>query len=261
MTFSPSPIVGWAGACGGGSEKSITDKGIASHVAFTPATHSGPEDGLEQPMMMTKTGDRSNRSASRTLLLAAVVLLHAAAASAGIHTWDVREVFSNADGTIQYVELFEAGVNGGETGVGNGSLSSSLHSFSWSNGPVAAPTNGRSYLIATAGFAALPGAPVPDVIIPPANVPFFATTGDTISLSIYDSLAFGAVPTNGLDSFDEIAGVGPNTPKNYAGVTGSVDASAAASVPSVSVMGLLLTVSLILTAGLLGMRRSAISSS
>jgi hypothetical protein len=42
-------------------------------------------------------------------LLAILTLLAAQAALAGIHTWDVREVFSNADGSIQFVEFWEAG--------------------------------------------------------------------------------------------------------------------------------------------------------
>ncbi|MEZ4279724.1 MAG: hypothetical protein R3F21_08955 [Myxococcota bacterium] len=91
-------------------------------------------------------------------MLAAAVLSSRPRPRAPIHTWDVREVFSNHDGTIQYVELFDAGAGGTETiGVGNGTLTSSLNTFSWTNGPVAPPTNGKSYLIATAAFAALPG--------------------------------------------------------------------------------------------------------
>ncbi len=179
------------------------------------------------------------------------VFFLAANATAGIHTWDVVEVFSNSDGTIQYVELLDVGLGGSETGVGNGSLSSSLHTFAWANGAVAAPTNGKRYLIATAAFAALPGAPTPDVIIPPANVPFFNTAGDTVSLVGVDSLAFGAVPTNGLDSFDESAGVATNSPENYAGATGTVDASGGspAAAPSGSaIMLFLLSASLIMIA-------------
>ncbi|MFP6607219.1 MAG: hypothetical protein VCC19_11635, partial [Myxococcota bacterium] len=44
---------------------------------------------------------------------------HAGPALAGIHTWDVNEVFSNADGTIQFVELWEAAGGAGEVNVGN----------------------------------------------------------------------------------------------------------------------------------------------
>ena len=121
---------------------------------------------------------------------------------------------------------FLGGLGGGELGVGNGSLSSSLHSITWANGLVTAPTNGKSYLIATAAFAALPGAPVPDVIIPTANVPFFDLAGDTIAFGGFDTLIVPApVPTNGTDSYTDLIGVGPNTPKIHAGTEGSVNAA------------------------------------
>ena len=184
-----------------------------------------------------------------------VVFFLATSATAGIHTWDVLEVFSNSDGSVQYVELLDIGTTGTEVGVGNGSLTSSLHSFSWSNGSVTGPTNGRRYLIATAAFAALPGAPTPDVIIPAENVPFFDATGDTISFAGVDSLVFGAIPTNGLDSFDEDDGVATNSPENYAGVTGSVDASGSApGVPSASA-----TILVLLCASLLAIGTYALS--
>jgi hypothetical protein len=160
-----------------------------------------------------------------TFLTTLAVLVQAGTAMAGIHTWDVVEAFTNADGTIQYVELLDTGAGGTELGVGNGSLSSSLHSISWSNGQVTGPTNGKSYLIATAAFAALPNAPVPDVIIPAGNVPFFNIAGDAIAFGGFDTLTVTTPPTNGTDSFTRNIGVGPNTPKNYAGIQGNVDAA------------------------------------
>ncbi len=155
----------------------------------------------------------------------ATFLLLANPAIAGIHTWDVREVFSNADGTIQFVELLDVGTTGGETGVGNGSITTNLGTISWSNGAVAPPTNGRSYLVATPAFAALPDAPTPDVVVDPADVPIFDPNGDTVSFGSFDSMSFGPVPTDGIDSLDDVSGIGPNTPTNYSGVSGSVDAS------------------------------------
>jgi len=181
------------------------------------------------------------------MVVGAVASLVAAPAVAGIHTWDVREVFSNADGTVQFVELYEANGTAGETGVGNGTISSTTQSHTWSNGAVAAPTTNKSYLIATQAFANLPGAPTPDVIIPAGKIPFFNVAGDTVAFGGFDSWPFGAVPTNGTDSLDRLSGVGPNSPKNYAGVTGSVDASPPnpavplASAPAVGVLLTLLT--------------------
>jgi len=187
---------------------------------------------------MKKLDPSFNRMSFAGGSLGFAVFFLAASATAGIHTWDVVEVFSNSDGTIQYVELLDQGPAGlgNEIGVGNGSLSSGLHSFSWTNGAVTPPTGDKRYLIATAAFAALPGAPTPDVIIPGANVPFFSPTGDSIGFAGVDTLVFGAIPTNGLDSFDETAGVALNSPENYAGGTGSVDASGTppVAVPSAS---------------------------
>lgn len=159
-------------------------------------------------------------------LLAIIVLgMSPGTALAGIHTWDVSEVFSNADGTIQFVELMEA--NGGNTegGVGNGSIASNGESFSWTNGAVTNTAN-KFYLVATQGFADLPGAPTPDAIIAPGSVPFFDTTGDSVSFVIYDTCTFGPVPTDGVGSFDCVTNsAAVNSPTNFAGQTGSVDAS------------------------------------
>lgn len=169
------------------------------------------------------------RPLRRSLALSCLALLvswgAAGSAWAGAHTWDVNEVFSNADGSIQFIELRENNGTPNETGVGNQTLSSNTQSFNMGAGAVAAPTSNKHFLIATAGFAALPGAPTPDVIIPAGLVPFFATSGDTISYGTIDSWAFGTVPTNGSDSLDRTTGVGPNSPTNFAGDTGSVDAT------------------------------------
>lgn len=176
--------------------------------------------------MLNRNPKTLQATAARIASAAAVLMIFAGPAAAGIHTWDVREVFSNADGSVQFVELIDNGTGGGEINVGNGSITTNLQgTISWANGPVAAPTNGRSYLIATPDFAALPGAPTPDVIVAPINVPIFDNAGDTVSFGAFDSMTFGAVPTNGTDSLDDLTGVGLNTPTNYAGTTGSVDAS------------------------------------
>jgi hypothetical protein len=162
---------------------------------------------------------------SMRALVALAALLLPLCAFAGAHTWDVNEVFSNADGTIQFIELREANGTAGETGVGNGTVTSSTRSHSIANGPVAPPTSNKFYLLGTQGFADLPGAPPPDEIIPGGLVPFFSTAGDTVTYVPYDAWTFGAVPTNGTDSLNRTGGVQANSPTNYAGATGSVDAN------------------------------------
>jgi hypothetical protein len=144
-------------------------------------------------------------------------------AVAGSHTWDVNELFSNASGTIQFIELKETGGGNLETGVGGHVVSSNTKSFTIANS-VAAPTSFKHLLFATAGFASLPGAPTPDQIMPDN---FFSVNGDTITYAPWDSMVFGSgvMPTDGINSLNEPLTVAPNSPTNYAGQTGSVNAN------------------------------------
>ena len=96
---------------------------------------------------------------------------------------------------------------------------------------VASPTSLRSFLLGTAAYMALPGAPAPDDIIP-AN--FIKIATDTsIEYNPWDTGTWplGLLPTNGIASLQRpgtgmpLAVVTTNSPKNYANVTGSIDAS------------------------------------
>lgn len=144
----------------------------------------------------------------------------------GAHTWDVVEVFSNADGTIQFVELREMNNTANESGLNGLQVTSQAtgNAFTFP-GNLVRPTSNKRILLATAGFAALPCAPTPDHIIP-SN--FFAIAGDTVRYHIYDTWVFGAVPTDGTNSLNRVGGSAPNTPTNYAGGTGSVNAAVVA---------------------------------
>ncbi len=161
---------------------------------------------------------------SSVLILLVLFAAAGQVAFAGAHTWDVVELFSNADGTIQFVELREVGGGDFETGVGNQLLRSNAVTYDILNN-VAAPTGFKFLLFATSDFALLPGAPTPDETIPDN---FINLNGDSIRYGPpYDFLTFGpgALPTNGILSLRKGGGTGVNSPTNYAGDTGSVDAS------------------------------------
>jgi hypothetical protein len=185
----------------------------------------------------------------KSFVMSALLVGVAHTAIAGQHTWDVNEVFSNASGTIQFVELREAAGTPGEVNVQSVTVSSTGESFLIGGSALTPPTTNKFFLIATPDFAALPGAPTPDRILPPANIPFFATAGDTVSYGPYDSWVFGAVPTNGTNSLNRIGGVLLNSPTNYAGATGSVNAAPAPIVPALSVMSLGVLAALVLLGG------------
>ncbi|MCH8242986.1 MAG: hypothetical protein IH897_10305 [Planctomycetes bacterium] len=113
--------------------------------------------------------------------------------TATFHTFDIEEVFSNRDGAVQFIELLET-----EGAEGNFHFAGNLVTTNAYNYPVDLPatsTANLSVLIATASFAALPGAVTPDYIVPER---FFETTGDTISIldvatkATVDTFTFGA---------------------------------------------------------------------
>jgi hypothetical protein len=160
-----------------------------------------------------------------------------APALAGAHTWVVNELFSNEDGSIQFIELWEAAGGPGEIFLGGlHVMTDSGSDFQFPPGTLAPPTTNKHILLATQSFADLPGAPTPNHIIPPN---FFDPTGDIVSYHTYDDWPFGAgeVPTNCVDSLHRNIDIGqdpspgPNSPTNYAGATGSVDACPVKEVP------------------------------
>src|SRR5262245_19290833 len=172
------------------------------------------------------------RSLRRLILIVVcfVVLLSSGpSAWSGVHLWRVTELFSNADGTIQFIEMTTCcGSAGGEVFLSGQHLSSNSHDFVFSGN--LSPGTNHHILLATTAFAALPGAPVPDRTIP-AN--FFSTSGDTITFAVYDTMIFGAgaLPTNGSSSLNkneddvtDTAFPATNSPTHLAERSGSVNA-------------------------------------
>jgi len=158
-----------------------------------------------------------------SIVAVAVVFIAAQLANAGGHTWRIKEIFSNADGTIQYVELWETLGGTGEVATGGHAVTSTTKSFIIPTN-VAVPTSFKSLLIATPAFAALPGAPTPDYVLPAGSVPFFSTAGDTLNYVPYDpSFVFGAVPTDGVHALARNGSVVCNSPENYAQQAGFVN--------------------------------------
>jgi hypothetical protein len=147
-----------------------------------------------------------------------------APAFANFHVWLPDEVFSNASGTIQFLEFSD--VFDGEEFLTVTSLRSNANTFPFPSNLPSSFTAGKHFLVGTAAFAALPGAPAPDYLIP-AN--FFSTTADDLFLngSVQSPLTFsaGSLPTDGIHSlsFDGSSlSTTINSPTNFAGATTSI---------------------------------------
>ena len=165
-------------------------------------------------------------------------------APAAFHLWHVKEVFSNADGSVQFIELFNS--SSGESLVGGQTLRA------YSDGvikdfvipgnlPGSPSTANTHFLVATPGFDSLPGGVAPDFTLPDPGVsgPFFNPNATNITITFVgsgDSLMFSGalLPKDGFNSLTDVnaSGIPPgtpniqvtsNTPTRFPNVAGQID--------------------------------------
>lgn len=159
-----------------------------------------------------------------TLFLAA--LAAALPARADFHLWSIAEIFSTADGKVQFIEFvalaggqqFLAGhtltASGGAGGARSVTFASNLPGDS----------AGRRFLVGTAGFAAL-GVVAPDYVVPDG---FLSTGGGTIDFAGgSDEWNYPAMPTDGALSLARNGTIATNSPRNFSNATGTVQVAAA----------------------------------
>ena len=156
--------------------------------------------------------------------LLALLMAAAPAAQAAFHMFRIQQVYTNADGSVQYVVLRECCGADGENLFNGVSLRSTsggaTRTFNFPRNLPSGDTAGRNVLIATQGFANL-GLIAPDYIMPDAFVP---VGGGTLNYGGVSQLTFGALPTDGRML---LAGgqTAPNLAINFAGQSASVGAS------------------------------------
>ena len=173
---------------------------------------------------------------SLLLVLFLSTSLGAAPTAPGSHLWDLNEVFSNSDGTIQFIEIYQPTSACCENNLGAKWIESASTGglFTFPAG-IVGNTGFKHILIGTAGFAALPGAPTPDFVLPDN---FLGLSGDTITFYFYDEWVYatGELPLDGVNSLQVNLGsglleTGINSPTNFNDDTGSVDAGGGPPAP------------------------------
>ena len=148
--------------------------------------------------------------------------LSAAPSEADFHFWYIKEIYTNQAGTVQFIELFTT--SSGQQFLDDHSISSNSANFPFLvNSPT--PTNSKHLLLATPGFASIPGSATPNYTIP-SN--FFSTTNDTINFGPGASIrTFASIPTDGVMSLNYTASgvltIMANTPRNFANLGDSVN--------------------------------------
>jgi serralysin len=157
------------------------------------------------------------------------------------HLYDIDEIFSNADGTVQYIELVVDDHSGENLWAGRTitvTENGVVHSYTFPTNLPSAATSNTHVLIATQGFADL-GIATPNFIVPNG---FLFTDGGTASIRYagVDTVSYGAdLPLDGSGSLNFTSGfiqtqgrtgtVGVSSPTNFAGATGTVSLPGAGS--------------------------------
>ena len=138
------------------------------------------------------------------------------------HLFDIHEIYSNASGAVQFIELTlgnpatdERFLGGHLISVTSGQL---VNQFTFPNHLPSRPEANATVLIATQGFADL-HIVTPDYIVPNG---FLFLGGGTVNFADVDIVAYAALPTDGTHSVDDNGAVLTATPKNFAGLTGTL---------------------------------------
>ena len=152
------------------------------------------------------------------------LLATTAPAAADFNGWEINEIYSSADGSVQFIELFNpsdldnllaSSPNGPAT------ISSSVSNYIFEVDLPDPMTANLFFLVGTVGYTAAPGAITPDYTV---GDNFFSLNGDTINYADVDDLRFamGELPIDGLLSIDPGLTASPNSPTNFAGEIGQV---------------------------------------
>jgi hypothetical protein len=168
--------------------------------------------------------------------IATLSLFAAGTAFGNYHLFQIEELFSNADGTVQFVVMHEFTGTDGEN-LWSGNKLTSTHagvpntytfnknlpggtSGGYYGEMMPSPTSNKRVLIATPGFAAL-GIVTPDYVVPNGFLP---TNGGTLNYAGVDSVTFASLPTDGVTAIDRNGVMRQNLATNFAGQSASVAA-------------------------------------
>ncbi|HZJ17081.1 MAG TPA: PEP-CTERM sorting domain-containing protein [Chthoniobacteraceae bacterium] len=173
--------------------------------------------------------------------LLAAVLLAPASAFSFAHLWAIQEIYTNADGSVQFIELFTTAPS--EVFMTNQTLKFDINlvtqkTFTFNNttatdgsGDLSGSTTNKTVLIGTANLAALYGV-MPDYLLP-ANFLAQASLNSIVYSAANDRVNLTNLPTNGVGSLDGLVNNSGTTaaatavnaigsPRNFAGQSANI---------------------------------------
>lgn len=172
---------------------------------------------------------------TRTLHVAAIAIASVFAcqsAQAAFHLWQIKEIYRNADGSVQFIELFTSSDSqqflSGQTILLQTLTGTTLDTFSF-GGNSSAPTGGHHLLIGTANIGTIYGV-TPDFTYTTANFDVIGGADRRINFAGNSDIeSIVDLPTNGSQSINGLVAVGnparinaQASPTNFAGQTASI---------------------------------------
>jgi serralysin len=154
------------------------------------------------------------------------------------HEWRIDQVYSNASGSVQYVDFVLPFAPDDEQFLAGHTLAAGLNgnTLTFPTNLPSPPVAGQHFLVATPGFAAIAGVK-PDYTF--SGAPFFNQNGDTLTYALgVDSFTFPALPVDGIHALNKNNSISINAPVNFAGQTGFVPEPASWVMLSLGALGL-----------------------
>lgn len=163
-----------------------------------------------------------HRALARALPVLCFAALGATPAGATFHLWSMNELYSSADGSVQFLEMTALASQqefiGGH--VLRATQGGTTHTFTVP-ADLQGDSAGKHMIFGTQSFANL-AVVKPDVIVPDG---FFFTGSGSIDWASADFWTYSGLPSDGRQSLNRDGSTAVNSPLNYAGQTGSVTLS------------------------------------
>ena len=164
----------------------------------------------------------------------AAILFGLNVARATFHVWAVTELYSNADGSVQFVKLTNNSAFTTEYFLGNHVItcigpSGVSNTFTFPTNLPAVSTLNKTFIIGTTNLASVPGGLTPDYVFTNQGPFLFPNMGVTNTVGIIGSIetpaAYANLPTDGVSSLMGLGSslvVATNSPKNFNDQTNSI---------------------------------------
>lgn len=181
-----------------------------------------------------RSSQRFSRAGMLWVCVGAAVLFGLNAARASFHVWAVTELYSSADGSVQFIKLTNNSIFSAEYFLSNHVITCTgppglTNTFTFPTNLPAVSTVNKTFLIGTRNLATVPGGLTPDYTFT-NNGPFlFLNSGVTNTVGIIGSIetpaSYTKLPADGVSSLVGLGSslvVATNSPKNFSDQANSI---------------------------------------